>query len=85
MGKEREMGNSKQKRQSEQRWGTQACSQRSSVGVLVASESWLGRQMGPGSVFHHPQEMCGASGKEPACQCRRHKRCRFNPWVRKIF
>ena len=32
------MGNSKQKRQSEQRWGTQACSQRRSVGVLVASE-----------------------------------------------
>ena len=26
----------------------------------------------------------GASGKEPACQCRRHKRCRFNPWVGKI-
>ena len=25
----------------------------------------------------------GASGKEPACQCRRHKRHRFNPWVRK--
>ena len=25
----------------------------------------------------------GASGKEPSCQCRRHKRCRFNPWVRK--
>ena len=25
-----------------------------------------------------------ASGNEPACQCRRHKRCRFNPWVRKI-
>ena len=25
----------------------------------------------------------GASGKEPACQCRRHKRCRFNPWVGK--
>ena len=23
----------------------------------------------------------GASGKEPACQCRRH---RFYPWVRKI-
>ena len=23
----------------------------------------------------------GLSGKEPACQCRR---CRFNPWVRKI-
>ena len=26
----------------------------------------------------------GASGKEPACQCRRHKRCRFDPWVKKI-
>ena len=25
----------------------------------------------------------GASGKEPACQCRRHKRLGFNPWVRK--
>ena len=24
------------------------------------------------------------SGKEFACQCRRHKRHRFNPWVRKI-
>ena len=24
------------------------------------------------------------SGKEPTCQCRRCKRCRFNPWVRKI-
>ena len=20
----------------------------------------------------------------PACQCRRHKRCRFNPWIKKI-
>ena len=26
----------------------------------------------------------GASGKEPACLHRRHKRCRFDPWVRKI-
>ena len=25
----------------------------------------------------------GAGGKEPACQCRRHKRCGFDPWVRK--
>ena len=24
------------------------------------------------------------SGKQPACQCRRHKRWEFNPWVRKI-
>jgi len=24
------------------------------------------------------------SSKEPVCQCRRHKRCRFDPWVGKI-
>ena len=26
----------------------------------------------------------GASGKEPICQCRRHERCRFSPWVGKF-
>ena len=26
----------------------------------------------------------GTSGKEPACQCRRCKRCSFHPWVGKI-
>ena len=26
----------------------------------------------------------GSDGKESACQCRRHKRCGFDPWVRKI-
>ena len=26
----------------------------------------------------------GSSGKEHACQCRKHKRHRFNPWVGKI-
>ena len=26
----------------------------------------------------------GPSGKEHACQCRRHKRRGFDPWVRKI-
>ena len=26
----------------------------------------------------------GPSGKEPTCQCRRHKRCGFDPWVGKI-
>ena len=26
----------------------------------------------------------GASGKEAACQCKRCKRRKFNPWVRKI-
>ena len=27
---------------------------------------------------------CGASSKEPTCQWRKHKRCRFDPWVKKI-
>ena len=31
--------------------------------------------------FGFPSE---ASGKEPTCQCRRHQRLRFDPWVRKI-
>ena len=26
----------------------------------------------------------GASGNEPTCQCRKHKRCGFDPWVGKI-
>ena len=26
----------------------------------------------------------GASGKEPVCQYRRHKRCKFDPWAGKI-
>ena len=26
----------------------------------------------------------GASGEEPACQCRRCERCGFDPWIRKI-
>ena len=26
----------------------------------------------------------GSAGREPACQCRRHKRCGFDAWVRKI-
>ena len=27
----------------------------------------------------------GASGKEPACPCRRHKRFGFDPWAGKIL
>ena len=26
----------------------------------------------------------GVSGKEPTCQCRRCKKCRFNTWVGKV-
>ena len=35
----------------------------------------------PWMVWELPRWLCG---KESACQCRRHKRCRFDPWVRKI-
>ena len=36
---------------------------------------------GPG---RGPPSRNGTSGKASACQCRRHKRCRFNAWFRKI-
>ena len=38
-------------------------------------------------LLSHQKEMgfaSGASGKEPACQCRRRKRPRFDLWVRKM-
>ena len=27
-------------------------------------------------------DLGGTNGKEPSCQCRRHKTCSFDPWVR---
>ena len=47
------------------------CSCLSSTLNLFAIKSW---KIGPD----------GASGKEVACQCRRHKRHGFDPWVGKI-
>ena len=36
--------------------------------------------------FHqHMGLLCSATGKKPTCKCRRHKRPRFDPWVRKIL
>ena len=38
-------------------------------------------------VSHYPEkkDFTGSNGgKEPACQCRRHKRFGFDPWVGKI-
>ena len=37
-----------------------------------------------GNLVLHEGFPGGTSGKEPACQCRRHKRRGFNAWVRKI-
>ena len=34
--------------------------------------------------LNHTRNNIHASSKESTCQCRRCKRCRFNPWVRKI-
>ena len=34
--------------------------------------------------LHLMPKMGFPGGKEPTCQCRRHKRCQFNPWVGKI-
>ena len=55
---------------------------------LIPGEGPKVRMQAMGSVRHlfasGPLIPGGASGKEPACQCRRHKRCRSNPWVRKI-
>ena len=37
--------------------------------------------------FHGEQSkssICGASGKEPTCQCGKQTRCWFDPWVGKI-
>ena len=33
---------------------------------------------------HIPRLSRWLCGKESVCQCRRHKRCRFDPWIRKI-
>ena len=38
----------------------------------------------PKSLLQHHSRTGGTSGKESACQCRRHGRHRFDPWVGKI-
>ncbi|CAN0506048.1 unnamed protein product [Rangifer tarandus platyrhynchus] len=35
-------------------------------------------------ILHQLSYQESPSGKEPACQCRKYKRSRFNPWVGKI-
>ena len=46
---------------------------------LLSGRSWLGK--GWCDLYDHPG---GAHGKEPACQSRRYKGCKFYLWVRKI-
>ena len=54
---------------------------------ITATRTWL---LSPQFLFFRPEILShlgfpgGTSGKEPTCQCRRHKRYRFHPWIRKI-
>ena len=59
-----------------------------SLALVISSINWPQCQV-PGASFSsaHPGPWGfpgGASSKEPACPCRRHKRRGFDPWVRKI-
>ena len=47
--------------------------------TLLLMRNWILSQ-----YLHTEGLLRWLSGKEPACQCRRHKRCGFNSWVRKI-
>ena len=46
-------------------------------GEIVSSISTAGKT---GQLYVKEGFLGGASGKEPACQCRRHKRCRVRSW-----
>ena len=52
--------------------------------LLIPSRGW-GYFLSPDPVICWPTEYGGASGKEYACQCRRCKKHRFEPWVGKIL
>ena len=41
-------------------------------------------QVLPGHSCHNGDLPGASAGRELACRCRRHKRCRFDAWVRKI-
>ena len=57
-------------------------------GSLACCSPWGCKGSDTTEQLNNKMAMLGFSGdassKEPACQCRRHKRLRFNPWVGKI-
>ena len=54
-------------------------------GSLRRREAFLDVGGGFWSMYRSPSGIPGGtSGKEPPCQCRRHRRHGFNPWVEKI-
>ena len=54
---------------------------KNSVRDKVIGKKWIYLERNTGLPWDFPG---GTSGKEPACQCRRYKRLRFDPWVGKI-
>ena len=50
-------------------------------GGLACCDSWGSKESDTTELLNWTE---GHSGKESTCQCRRHKRCRFSPWVGKI-
>ena len=60
----------------------------SEAGALTHLEKSIHLASPRGDVWQHVQTAWGfqggASGKEPACQCRRCQRCGFRSWVRTI-
>ena len=54
------------------------------VMLTEVSDSHTGKWHGQSNTRGKCLGFGGASGKEPPCQCRRHKRRKFDAWVRKI-
>ena len=52
--------------------------------MLSSCVSRRKRKSGLISIEVSPGFPDGSSGEEPICQCKRHKTCGFDPWVRKI-
>ena len=69
-----------------QRWllGFNLCTEwlRLSFPVTLEKYQFLADRMG--HDFSTGHDVGGASGKEPACRCRRHEICGFDPWIRTI-
>ena len=54
------------------------------AGFLLKVLEWLTKPSHPVFLLFHYPPSRWLSGKESACQCRRRKRCGFNPWVGKV-
>ena len=50
--------------------------------IWFSLNSWV--NSGKGSSYRRYIFPAGSAGKESSCQCRRHRKRKFDPWVRKI-